>query len=199
MHAGPVGLDPQCSISGTSTAGANIQAVRPQYADIGTSPFANTQDQEVTALISKLKRKMEETRVANSQISLERDEAIARNECLSDIVDKVRKQRAGGRRDSIDPSSPDLRGSSLIFQPANASTNVETLDSVVSEREMFRLEALNNEQRRATAQDTLNNVLLSKDETNARHQEEVRQIEARYEESNRQNVHLMQRLQFLAK
>jgi exopolyphosphatase/pppGpp-phosphohydrolase len=77
VHAGPVGLDSQWSSSGTSTAGAGIQAVRPQYADIGTSPFANTQDQEVTALISKLKREMEESRVANSQISLERDEAIA--------------------------------------------------------------------------------------------------------------------------
>ena len=99
MHAGPVGLDPQCSSSGTSTAVAGVQAVRPQYADIGTSPFANTQEQEVTALISKLKREMEETRVANSQIALERDEAIARNECLSDIVDKVRKQRAGGAVD----------------------------------------------------------------------------------------------------
>ena len=86
----------------------------------------------------------------------------------------------------IDLSSPDSRGSPLIFQSANASTNVETLDSVVSEREMFRLEAWNNEQRRATAQDTLDNVLLSNDETNARHQEEVRQIEARCEESNKQ-------------
>ena len=64
---------------------------------------------------------------------------------------------------------------------------------------MFRLEALNNEQRRATAQDALDNVLLSNDETNARHQEEVRQIEARYEESNKQNAHLMQRLEFLEK
>jgi len=98
----------------------------------------------------------------------------------------VYERRAGGRRDSIDPSSPDLRASSLVFQPANASTNVETLDSVVSEREMFRQEALNNERQRATAQDTLGNVLLSNAETNARHQEEVRQIEARYEESNKQ-------------
>ena len=79
--------------------GTGFQAVRPQYADIGTSPFANTQDQEAKALISNLEREMEETRVANSQISLEPDEAIARNECLSDIVDKVRKQRAGGAVD----------------------------------------------------------------------------------------------------
>ena len=77
MHAGPIGLDSQYSSSGTSTAGAGIQAVRPQYVVIGTSPFANTQDQEVTALIAKLKQEMEETRAASSQISLERDEAIA--------------------------------------------------------------------------------------------------------------------------
>ena len=68
------------------------------------------------ALISNLKREMEETRVANSQISLERDEAIARNECLAEIVNKVHKKRAGGRRDLIDSSSPDSRGSPLIFQ-----------------------------------------------------------------------------------
>ena len=96
VHAGPVGLDSQYSSSGTSAAGTGIQAVRPQYADIGTSPFANTQDQEVTALISKLKLEMEESRVANSQISLERDEAIARNECPTDLVNKVHKRRAGG-------------------------------------------------------------------------------------------------------
>ena len=161
VHAGPLGLDSQWSSSGLSAAGTGFQAARPQYADVGTSPFADTQDQEVKTLIANLKREMEETRVANSQISLERDEAIARNECLTEKVNRVHKRRAGGRKDLIDSSSPDSRGSPLFVQSANASTNVETLDSVVSEREMFRLEALNNEQRRATAQDTLGNVLLS--------------------------------------
>ena len=97
VHAGPMGLDIQCSSSGTSTAGAGVQVVRPQYADMGTSPFANTQDSEVTALISKLMQEMDETRAASSQVSLERDEALARNECLTDYVDKVRRQRAGAR------------------------------------------------------------------------------------------------------
>ncbi len=96
MHAGPLGLDSQWSSSGPSAAGTGFQAVRPQYADAGTSPFANAQDQEVKALISNLKREMEETRVANSQISLERDEAIARNECRTEIVNKLHKKRAGG-------------------------------------------------------------------------------------------------------
>ena len=96
MHAGPLGLDSQWSSSGSSAAGTGFQAVRPQYADIGTSPFANAQDQEVKTLISNLKREMEETRVANSQISLERDEAIARNECLTEIVNKAHKSVLGG-------------------------------------------------------------------------------------------------------
>ncbi len=64
---------------------------------------------------------------------------------------------------------------------------------------MLRQEARDSEQRRATAQDTLDNVLLSNDETNARYQEELRQIRARYEESNVQNMQLMQRLQFIEK
>jgi len=96
VHAGPLGLDSQWSSSGSSAAGTGFQAVRPQCADIGTSPFANTQDQEVKTLISNLKREMEETRVANSQISLERDEAIARNECLTEIVNKAHKSVLGG-------------------------------------------------------------------------------------------------------
>ena len=79
VHAGPVGLDSQFSGSGTSTAGAGVQVVRPQYADMGSSPFADTQDQEVTALINKLMQEMDEARAASSQISLERDEALARN------------------------------------------------------------------------------------------------------------------------
>ena len=192
MHTGPMGLDNQCSSSGISTAGAGVQVVRPQYADMGTSPFANTQDQEVTALINKLMQEMDEARAASSQISLERDEALARNECLTDCVDKVRRQCAGARPNEL--SSPDQRGSTLISQSANASTNVESLESVASEREKLRQEARDSEQRRATAQDTLDNVLLSNDESNARYQEELRQIRARYEESNVQDMQLMQRL-----
>ena len=76
MRAGPLGLDSQWSSSGSSAAGTGFQAVRPQYADAGTSPFGNTQDQEVKALINKLMQEMDEARAASSQISLERDEAL---------------------------------------------------------------------------------------------------------------------------
>ena len=116
------------------------------------------------------------------------------NECLTDMVGKVRRQRAGAR--SNDLSSPDQRGSTLISQSANASLHVETLESV-SEREMLQREARDSEQRRATAQDTLDNVLLCNDESNARYQEELRQMRARFEELNMQNQQLMQRLQFV--
>ena len=92
---------------------------------------------------------------------MERDEALARNECLNDYVDKVRRQRAGARPNEL--SSPDQRGSTLMSQSANVSTNAETLESVATEREMLRQEARDSEQRRATAQDTLDNVLLSND------------------------------------
>ena len=101
VHAGPMGLDTQCSSSGIPTAGAGVQVVRPQYADMGTPPFADTHDQDVQALISKLMQEMDEARAASSQISLERDEALARNECLTDYVDKVRRQRAGARPNEL--------------------------------------------------------------------------------------------------
>ena len=79
MHAGPVGLNTQWSGNRLSATGAGFQAARPQYADIGTSPFADTQDQEVKALVSNLLWQIEGTTAANSQISMERDEAVARN------------------------------------------------------------------------------------------------------------------------
>ena len=79
---------------------------------MGTSPVAHLQDQEVSALIGKLMQEMAETRAASLQTSIERDEAIARNECLNDYVDKVRRQRAGARPNEL--SSPDQRGSTLI-------------------------------------------------------------------------------------
>ena len=53
MHAEPVGLDAQWPSSRLSAAGAGVQEARPQYADAGTSPFADGQDQEVKALVSK--------------------------------------------------------------------------------------------------------------------------------------------------
>ncbi len=83
VHAEPFRLDTQWSSSRSSAAGAGVQASRPQYADTGTSPFA---DQEVDALVSRLQQQMEETRAANSKISIERDEAVARNACLTQMV-----------------------------------------------------------------------------------------------------------------
>ena len=96
MHAEPVGLDAQWPSRRLSVAGAGVQEARPQYADAGTSPFADAQDQEVKALVSEMQRQIEESRAANSQVSLERDEALARNACLTQIVNKSHKQRAGG-------------------------------------------------------------------------------------------------------
>ena len=62
---------------------------------------------------------------------------------------------------------------------------------------MHQKEARDSEQRRATAQDTLDNVLLSNDETGARYQEDLRRMEAQVEETNRQNEHLMHKLQLV--
>ena len=106
---------------------------------------------------------------------LERDEAIARNECLTDLVDKAKRQRAGARLN--DSSSPDQRGSTLISQSANSSMHVESLETV-KERDMLQQQARDSEQRRASAQDTLDNVLLCNDESNARYKEELRRMEA---------------------
>ena len=102
VHTGPMGLDIQCFSSGISAAGAGVQVVRPQSTDMGTSPHvANYQDPEVTALISKLMQEMDEARAASSQIPMERDEALARNECLNDYVDKVWRQRVGARPNEL--------------------------------------------------------------------------------------------------
>ena len=83
-----------------------------------------------------------------------------------------------------------------MSQSANASLHGEPLESI-TEREMLQQEARDSEQRRATAQDTLDNVLLCNDESNARYKEELRRMEARVEESNMQNVQLMQKLQLV--
>ena len=69
--------------------------------------------------------------------------------------------------------------------------HVESLESV-REKELLLQQARDSEQSRATAQDTLDNVLLSNDETNARYQEEIRRMKAQVEETNIQNVQLMQ-------
>ncbi len=69
------------------------------------------------ALVSEMQRQIEESRAVNSQVSLERDEALARNACLTQIVNKSHKQRAGGgRKDLIDSSSLGTQGSPLISQ-----------------------------------------------------------------------------------
>ena len=98
----------------------------------------------------------------------------------------------------IDSSSPGSRGSSLTSQIVNVTTGeVETIDSIVSERDAFRDEALANEERRATAQDALDDVLVCNDETNARYQEEIRRRDAQNEELDVQNEKLRQRLEYL--
>ncbi len=178
-----MGLSSQCSSSGTSAAGADAQVVRPRFSDTGTSPVAHWQDHEVQALLGKLVQDMDEARAANARTSMERDEAIARNECLSDYVDQVRRQRAGARSNEL--SSPDQRGSTLIEKSANSSMHVESLESV-REKELLLQQARDSEQSRATAQDTLDNVLLSNDEADARYKEELRRMEAQVEESNTQ-------------
>ncbi|MCP4478820.1 MAG: hypothetical protein GY818_12085, partial [Planctomycetaceae bacterium] len=125
----------------------------------------------------------------------ERDEAIARNECLGDYLDQVRRQNAGGRLN--ESSSPNQRGSTLIDKSANSSMHVESLE-LAKEKELLQQQfARDSEQIRANAQDTLDNVLLSNDETNARYQEEIRRMKAQVEETNIQNAQLMQRLQLV--
>jgi len=153
--------------------------------------------QEVDALVSHLRQQMEETRAAKSKISIERDEAVARNACLTQMVNKSRKQRAGvggGRRDLIDSSSPGSMGSPSVYQFVNVATGeVETIETPASERDASRNEARANEERRASAQDTLDNVLVCNDETNARYQEEIRRRDAQNEELDVQNEKLRQR------
>ncbi len=97
MPSGPMGLSSQCSSSGISAAGADSQVARPQLSDMGTSPVAHWQDSEVQAMLGKLVEDLDGARAANVRTSIERDEAIARNECLGDYLDQVRRQNAGGR------------------------------------------------------------------------------------------------------
>ncbi|MDP7453537.1 MAG: hypothetical protein QGE95_14875, partial [Arenicellales bacterium] len=185
VPSGPMGLSSQCSSSGTSAAGADSQVARPQLSDMGTSPVAHWQDSEVQAMLGRLVEDIDEARAANERTSIERDEAIARNECLGDYLDQVRRQNAGGRLN--ESSSPNQRGSTLIDKSANSSMHVESLE-LAKEKELLQQQfARDSEQIRANAQDTLDNVLLSNDETNARYQEEIRRMKAQVEETNIQN------------
>ena len=185
VHSGPTGLSSQCSSSGISAAGADSQVARPQLSDMGTSPVAHWQDHEVQSMLGKLVEDIDEARAANERTSIERDEAVARNECLGEYLDQVRRQSAGARLNDL--SSPNQRGSTLIDKSANSSMHVESLESA-REKELLQQHARDSEQIRAHAQDTLDNVLLSNDETNARYQEEIRRMKAQVEETNIQNV-----------
>jgi hypothetical protein len=139
-------------------------------------------------MLGRLVEDIDEARAANERTSIERDEAIARNECLGDYLDQVRRQNAGGRLN--ESSSPNQRGSTLIDKSANSSMHVESLE-LAKEKELLQQQfARDSEQIRANAQDTLDNVLLSNDETNARYQEEIRRMKAQVEETNIQNVQL---------
>ena len=114
------------------------------------------------------------------------------------IVNKSRKKHVQGRRDFIDSSSPGSQGSPSMSQFVSVVTGeVETIETTASERDAFRDEARANEERRASAQDTLDNVLVCNGETNARYQEEIRRRDAQNEELDVQNDKLRQRLEYL--
>ena len=91
---------------------------------MGTSPVAHWQDHEVQSMLGKLVEDIDEARAANERTSLERDEAVARNECLGEYLDQVRRQSAGARSNEL--SSPNQRGSTLIDKSANSSMHVES-------------------------------------------------------------------------
>ena len=88
-------------------------------------------------------------------------------------------------------SSPGSLGSPSISQFVNVVTReVATIETIASERDAFRNEARANEERRASAQDTWDNVLVCNDEANARYQEEIRRRDAQNEELDVQNEKL---------
>ena len=98
----------------------------------------------------------------------------------------------------IDSSSPGSQGSPSISQFVNVVTGeVETIETIASERDAFRNEARANEERRASAQDTLDNVLVCNDETYARYREEIRRRDAQNKELDDHNAKLVHRFEYL--
>ncbi len=192
VHAEPARLNAQDSSSGYTPAVPSAQGTRPQPVDKGSSPIADRRSQEVNTLVRNLQQQMEASKVAHSNAEHERNEAEAKNKCFVEALNSQLQQvqEQGGLHDLDGRPGQDSQLINLDDQDMSMDieANVEGLNAIILERDAYRKRAHASEEQRKleqnTAQDTLDNVLMSSSESNARYAEEIRWRDA-------QNAELM--------